>query len=176
MNENDIFPKSYQYKANTTKMILAILFFGLCVFGLFHMAQTTHIPKVIRLWHIFNFELSALHARYFFYGLSFISLLFVLSGFYALFRDFGSTQEILITTTSISHLKNHEILKEIPIKDISSLDFSEVHIGLFTKNSHITILSSKEKMVIGDQLLENKKYLPEIFAILQNLQSKARKK
>lgn len=172
MNESDIFPKIYQYKANTVKMIFAILFFGICAFGLFHAAQTTHTPKLISLWHIFKFELSAPHARLFFFGLSFMSLLFVLAGFYLLFRDFGSRQEILITTTSISHMKNHQTLKEIPIKDISSLDLSEVHIGLLTKNSHITIRSSQDKMVIADQLLESKKYLPEIFAILQSLHLK----
>lgn len=176
MNEIDIFPKSYQYKPNTIKMLLAIGFFSLCSLVLFHIGQTTQTPKLINIWHIFRFQLSAPQAQVFFYGLSLVSLIFVFCGLYALFRNFRSTQEILITTTSISHIKNHQILKEIPIKDISKMDFSEVHISSFTKNCHITILYPQGKMVISDQLLENKKYLIEIYEALQYLHSKIQSK
>ena len=125
---------SYQYKPRLKTGILALLFFGLCSFALYHKAQTNDVGLIING----IIELSQNGATIFYYSLFGGAITFVILGVLIIFNNLTSKREIKLTETCLVRPKNgfSSQTHSIPYSEIASIEEQLVYNQTFLKINH----------------------------------------
>lgn len=156
----------YPYKPGPLRMLLVILFFGVCGYFLAQVAQTN--TKGLLINGIV--ELSPDNATVFFWCLAALSGAFVLAGLLGLVASFTSSKELLLTentlTAPAAMWSRHP--KVIRVSDITHLETQSIE-----RQRFLNVYHRGGKLAISASLLPNGAAFDELCAELASRMQRA---
>ena len=124
-------------------MLVAVLFFGVCLLVGWHVATTNHGPMILLGMH-----LSSDQARMVFTGIAVVSAMFVILGVLAFFAGLFSSHRLTLTTQHISAPKYGfgGRVMTVPLADIQRIDVQMVKshrfMNIYHRNGRLTVSQS----------------------------------
>jgi len=155
----------FPYKPKLIPAILAILLFGGAAIFMTHQAMNNDRGLILN--GIIKFSVEG--ATVFYWALAVFSTILPFLGLLTIIQSLTVKREITIRKNNFTSPKNSFSSKEITM---NFLEISDIHIQEIQKNKSLVIFDGKEKLIIPEQMLSDKKSFEQLSIIISEKASR----